>query len=89
MKRVIYTLAIFSFIIPSLLFPFKADAQLSGVKTIGTSGEYPTFNASVTALTTNGVSGPVVFNIASGIYTEQVTIPYISGVLTINSITSK
>ncbi|MFC2111053.1 BspA family leucine-rich repeat surface protein, partial [Bacteroidota bacterium] len=63
------------------------SGPLSGIYTIGSTGDFATYNAAVTALTTNGVSGSVVFNIASGIYTEQVTIPSITGVSAINTIT--
>ncbi|MCW3083530.1 MAG: hypothetical protein JWP12_896 [Bacteroidetes bacterium] len=66
-----------------------ATAQcLSGSYTIGgTSPNYTTITSAVSALTTNGVCGPVVFNIRSGTYAEQVTIPAITGSSAVNSIT--
>lgn len=66
-------------------------AQLNGVNTINPSltnfsgnpggiggRNYTSFNNAVNALTTYGVSGAVIFNIASGTYTEQVCITYCS-----------
>ena len=66
----------------------SAQAQpLNGTYTIGTAGNYTTFTAAVTALTTNGVSGPVVFNVFSGTYTEQLTIGAVAGASAVNTIT--
>lgn len=65
-------------------------AQLSGTKTIGGSGaDYSTIAAAVSALHSSGVNGAVVFNIASGTYTEQVAINSISGASATNTITFK
>lgn len=65
--------------------------QLSGTYTINASGSgssnYTSFGAAVTALSTSGVSGAVTFNVASGTYTEQVTIPAITGASATNTIT--
>ncbi len=73
----------------SFLF-LESNAQaLFGTKTIGTTGDYSSFTAAVTALTTNGVSGPVVFNVQSGSYSEQISIPAITGASTTNTITFK
>ncbi|MCF8297939.1 MAG: right-handed parallel beta-helix repeat-containing protein [Saprospiraceae bacterium] len=66
----------------------NANAQLSGSYTIGPSGNYTSFGAAVTALG-SGVSGPVVFNVASGTYTEQITIGTITGVSATSTITFK
>jgi hypothetical protein len=72
----------------SLVFLFPGLSQLSGTYTIGgTSPDYNTFSDAVTALVNNGVSGPVVFSVASGTYTEQITIPAISGASAGNTIT--
>ncbi len=60
---------------------------LNGVYTIGPSGNYTTINAAVNALSNYGVSGSVVFNIASGTYIEQVSIPSINGASISNCIT--
>ncbi|MEX0966560.1 MAG: T9SS type A sorting domain-containing protein [Bacteroidia bacterium] len=56
----------------------------AGMATGGTN--YQTFNDAVSDLTANGISGNVIFNIASGTYTEQVTIPWISGTSPTDSI---
>ena len=65
--------------------------QLSGTYTIDASGSgssnYTSFGAAVTALSTSGVNGAVTFNVASGTYTEQVTIPAITGASATNTIT--
>ncbi len=61
--------------------------QLSDTYTIGPGGDYATFNAAVTALETDGVSGPVIFNVQDGIYEEQLEINSISGVSETNTIT--
>ncbi|MCF8296459.1 MAG: T9SS type A sorting domain-containing protein [Saprospiraceae bacterium] len=70
-----------------LMFPLFLFAQLSGTYTIGTSGNYSSFTAAVAALTSSGISGPVVFNIAQGTYNEQITIPAITGADSIKTIT--
>ncbi|SDD87609.1 hypothetical protein SAMN04488104_10941, partial [Algoriphagus faecimaris] len=61
--------------------------QLSGTYSIGASGDYFTFSDAVTALTTNGISGPVTFEVQSGIYTEQILLGAISGASETNTIT--
>ena len=70
---------------PGLLVSFS---QLSGPKTIGgSSPDYTSIADAVTALVAQGISGPVVFNIRAGTYTEQVTIPEITGASRTNTIT--
>ena len=70
------------------LLPGIAFSQLSGTKTINpTGGDYSSFTAAVNALVAQGVSGPVVFNVAAGTYTEQVIIPEITGANAANTIT--
>jgi trimeric autotransporter adhesin len=65
-----------------------ASAQLSGTYTIGGSGaSYSSFSAAVSDLTSKGVTGAVVFKIANGTYTEQVSIGNISGASATNTIT--
>ena len=54
-------------------------AQLSGTKTIGSGGDYASFTAAVTALTSQGVSGAVTFNVLNGTYNEQIQIGSIAG----------
>lgn len=51
------------------------------------AGNFTTFQSAIDALVCAGVSGPVVFNVAAGTYTEQLSIPLISGVSTANTIT--
>ena len=70
-----------------LLNVSNLSAQLSGSYTIGTGGDYTTIQSAVTALTSSGVSAPVTFNILSGVYTERVVIPEISGASATNTIT--
>ncbi|MBN1406911.1 MAG: hypothetical protein JW956_03940, partial [Calditrichaceae bacterium] len=62
-------------------------AQLSGSYTIGSGGNYASFSAAVTALTSQGVSGAVTFNVLNGVYNEQIEIPAITGASASNSIT--
>jgi parallel beta-helix repeat protein len=70
------------------MYTGSAFAQLSGIKTINPSGgNYSTITAAVNDLAAQGVSGPVVFNISNGTYTEQVNIPDIAGVSAVNTIT--
>ncbi|HJW28109.1 MAG TPA: T9SS type A sorting domain-containing protein [Saprospiraceae bacterium] len=65
----------------------SSHAQLSGTKAIGSGGDYATFTAAVTALTSQGVSGAVTFNILTGIYNEQIEIGSIAGGSGDNTIT--
>lgn len=71
------------------LIPDSLLAQpLNGTYIIGGSTpDYATLTNAVTALTTNGVSGPVTFNIIAGTYTEHVSIPLITGASATNTIT--
>ncbi|RLD42170.1 MAG: hypothetical protein DRI86_12145, partial [Bacteroidetes bacterium] len=59
-------------------------SPLSGVKTIDAAGSGPdnyiSFNNAVEALKSQGIDNNIIFNVASGIYNEQVSIPYINGV---------
>lgn len=72
-----------------LVLPGSLLAQpLNGSYTIGgPTPNYTTLTNAVTALTSNGVNGPVIFNIASGTYTEHVSIPVITGASATNTIT--
>jgi len=65
-----------------------AYSQLSGTYTIGgTSPNYATFSAAVSALNTQGVSGPVVFNVRNGTYNEQISIGSVTGTSAVNTVT--
>jgi len=70
-----------------LLAPSLLLAQLSGTKTIGSGGDYATFTAAVAALTAQGISGPVTFNVITGQYTEQFEIGSVTGASAANTIT--
>ena len=62
--------------------------KLTGTYTIaGSSPDFPNFNAAVTALTTNGICGPVVFNMRAYTDSMQAVIPEIAGVDSVNTIT--
>ncbi len=79
-----------SFII--FIFSFlQLHGQLNGTYTIGgASPDYADFTSAVTDLVSQGVDGDVTFNVADGTYTEQVSIPLISGTESLfNSITFK
>lgn len=72
----------------ALNFSLSYSAPLNGTYTIGGSTpDYSTINAAITALSTNGVSGPVVFNIRSGIYVTRMLIGNINGSSSNNTIT--
>ena len=62
-------------------------SQLSGDFTIGSGSDYTTFSAAAEALHTQGVSGPVVFNVISGTYNEQFTLDYVPYASESNTIT--
>lgn len=70
------------------------SAPLSGTYTINsslpTSGtNFASFNSAEDSLTINGVSGPVIFLVKQGTYTEQVSFGTIVGVSSTNTITLK
>lgn len=64
---------------------------LNGVYTInsGGGGDFLSIGAAVAAMTSCGITGPVVFNVAPGTgpYVERVVIPAISGASAVNTIT--
>jgi hypothetical protein len=66
-------------------------AAMAGTFTIGgASPDYPTIAAAIADLHANGVCGPVVYNIRSGTYTEQMVfgnVGSISGTSAVNTIT--
>jgi hypothetical protein len=71
----------------TVLFASTTSAQLNGSYTIGTGGNYTTFAAAVSALTTSGVNGPVTFNVLAGTFNEQFTLGAITGASSTNTIT--
>jgi hypothetical protein len=64
-----------------LFFVINSFPQgLSGNKTIGTGGDYATFQLAINALVNNGVgTGGVVFNVSPGIYTERISFTSFTG----------
>ncbi len=64
---------------------------LSGTYVIdpGGTGDYTSFAAAVSDLSSWGVSGPVVFQVKENTYSEQITVPAISGASAANTITFK
>jgi len=61
---------------------------MSGTYTIGgSSANYSSFSSAVSDIAVRGVCGAVTFNVASGGYYEQVTIPAIKGASATNNIT--
>lgn len=74
-------------IIAMVLF-MPTYAQLNGTYTVGgTNPDYATVVAAANDLNSNGVSGPVTFDIRQGTYTGQVVINNISGASATNRIT--
>gem|GEM_PF-2115762 len=79
-----------TFLLTFLMFVaiFCNGQPLNGIYTIGgSSPNYATLTAAVTALNTNGVSGPVTFNIRPGTYTEKIKISLFTGTSSINTVT--
>lgn len=75
-------LAVFTWSISSFAAP------LSGIYTIGgTNPDYATFSLAAAALNSQGVNGPVTFNVRPGTYNESVTINNITGATATNHIT--
>jgi len=72
---------------PLLLLTSSLSAQLNGTYTVGPTGTYTTLAAAITALQTNGVSGPVFMDIQSGTYTGNWSVPAITGASATNTIT--
>ncbi|MCR9173796.1 MAG: PKD domain-containing protein [bacterium] len=60
---------------------------LSGTYTIGTTGDFLTFNDAVNALNTFGVCGPVVMNVQDGTYSEQFILSEVIGMDATNTVT--
>jgi hypothetical protein len=67
---------------------FASGQPLSGAYTIGgANADFDSIGHAVDSLIVRGVSGPVLFNLRSGTYTEQVVIPQISGASASNTVT--
>ncbi len=86
MNRKLTSLILTAFI--TVLSTALANAQLSGTYTIGgASPDYPTVVDAVTDLSTNGVAGPVIFNIRDGVYTGKLVFNAIAGTSLTNTVT--
>ena len=71
----------------TFLTTIQISAQLNGTYTIGgSSPSYTTIAQAVSVLNSNGVSGPVVFNIRSGVYKDQLFLDKITGASATNTI---
>jgi len=64
-----------------------ARAQLSGNYTIGSGGDYTSFAGALAALGSQGVSGPVHFDVLAGTYNEYVFVGQFTGVSATNTVT--
>ena len=58
---------------------FFCDSIMSGTYTIGTTGKYSNFGNAVEALCNCGIDDPVYFDVADGLYYEQVTLNPVPG----------
>ncbi len=66
----------------------SGQAAIAGTFTIGgVNPDYPTFAAAVKDLNSYGLCGPVVFNVRSGTYKEQISIGDIDGASAVNTVT--
>jgi len=84
------TLGLFAALLFCSLMWTGAKAQLSGTYTInGSGGNYTSIGAAVNDLLSKGVSGPVVFNVAAGTYTETAYFSAFSGSSATNTVTFK
>ncbi len=63
------------------------ETAIFGNYTIGLTGDFETITEAVDFMMNNGICGPVVFDIESGIYEEQVSLPAINGSSAVNTIT--
>ncbi|MFA4852827.1 MAG: hypothetical protein WC599_09935, partial [Bacteroidales bacterium] len=86
MKK-IFTLIILFQTILLLAINTETQAGLSGTYTIGgASPDYNNFTAAVSALNSQGVSGPVTFLVRAGTYDEQISITQFSGASVTNTV---
>jgi len=87
MKTRLQFLTIFSFLI--LTFSNSYSLPLNGAYTVGSGGDYPTIVSAVNDAENEGIIGPVIFNILTGIYNESVSITFIPGSSPLNTLTIK
>lgn len=65
------------------------STPLNGTYTIGSGGNYTTINSAYSDAFTQGISGPVIFEIITGTYTEHILTSEIPGSSLTNTITFK
>ena len=92
MKKIYANMSLFGVLL--CLGTLKLNAQISGVVTVNSAAvtggtNYQTFSALASALSTNGVNGPLTVNVvaSSGPYTEQPNFTNITGTSATNTIT--
>jgi len=66
---------------------FGLSTGLSGIKTIGATGDYLDFTTAIADLNTYGVCGPTVFEVQDGIYEEQFELGPVVGMDATNTVT--
>jgi hypothetical protein len=66
---------------------YACSSFLNGTYTIGSGGNYPSFGAALVSMQNCGISGPVIFNVLSGTYNEQLNMPVINGISSVNTVT--
>lgn len=65
----------------------SGNYTIGGGNVMGSVGNYPTIKSAVQDLVLRGVSGPVIFDIMPGTYTEKVTIDSVRGTSSLNTVT--
>lgn len=66
---------------------YSFSIPLNGTYTVGGGGIYPTTVSAVNAVVSQGVSGPVIFDILPGNYNDIISINSIPGTSSINTVT--
>ena len=64
---------------PSSLTPLAGVYSVGSALAASPNADYPSLNAAVSDLVLRGVSGPVTFNVQSGVYSEHISIPSVPG----------
>jgi parallel beta-helix repeat protein/predicted outer membrane repeat protein len=60
-------------------YEFQGNSSMSGAFTIGATGDFESFTQAVDSLVALGISGDVSFDVETGTYNEQLTLPVIAG----------
>lgn len=66
---------------------YTCDSILHGNYTVGPTGDFENFSEVMNSLLICGIDAPVVFNVQSGTYTEQLNLTEIPGASAINTVT--